>query len=962
MTTKTLTFIADTAGQLYYEASITGMPQPQAQLIGTNVDVLTEQDMRMRLLCDLLKDGVATTPSLETAKFKTMLKKIYCQGQIVKEQKTILSDEQLDAFMKGDFHKLLKELDDKLTSYPTIAGQTTSYINQPKLSTVGSNIKISTATHVFWESGFGSKSICQASSFNNILTPAAIMDPLDKEKDAKDFFPEWGSNSVDIVFHKSFTKRLGFPDTLWACIDDTQGAKQVDIQYTQVLGQEEDILSHLFTENTTKEEVKDEKGEFGNYIKGNYEKNIELEKKEHLISEAQAVLSAQEAEARMEVIRILETKELGDVAQVWLYLAYIIVKGIKPEDALMITTDSVVYLFCRLLNLSCAYTGSRAGVSSKNCSIYHYLVGTPNYQLKITSMMTNAFDIMAQKIASQKYILALVAADITLSKFYYMRMNNGKLRKTHGFINETTVKDPLSADRNKKTIQYFQIHLIQLEIKAKELADTKTAFDTTLVLHTDDTQVMDTYKKFTASISKFECPLYFTKLSAQTFLLHDKFRDELYPHWNTDHAGGSSIGEFNYMTSETSSSKFLSEEKIYVGGEIGNKEEGITFLEAVILTATYLELLTGNFISKNIEEEFEPDEIALFAITYDKYAYNINNKTYEDMYTFIINKSLFVNDASKVVARVQDDSIQEGEEDDSMQEGGEDDSMQEGEEDDSIQISTTGVVAVDGGHNIILTDENIMVVGVVLSDYLYFAHNFDGKLLLRQTLEWERATRSSNFPIFIPDTACDGTQDSFTRIIIPTGTGIAIFDACYSINTLVQMLVAYCESNKGCSFTNLFQYLFINLFNYSSQNINIPKYYKLTFDVAITRNPQEQIDLFTALCNIFAFMYTYYNDLYIYLRDIIPDDGLFMFGHIKKDTDGLIKFAYPAKPHNFIFRLHGGSNKYLFKRIKSKKNRLKKIKSKKNRLKKIKSKQHRLKKIKSKKFTRKNKKSKDGVI
>ena len=172
------------------------------------------------------------------------------------------------------------------------------------------------------------------------------------------------------------------------------------------------------------------------------------------------------------------------------------------------------------------------------------------------------------------------------------------------------------------------------------------------------------------------------------------------------------------------------------------------------------------------------------------------------------------------------------------------------------------------------------------------------------------------------------------------------------------MLVAYCESNKGCSFTNLFQYLFINLFNYSSENI--PKYYKRTFDVAITSNPQEVKELFKALCNIFAFMYTYYMDLYIYLRDIIGD-GLFMFGHIKKDTDGLIKFAFTANPHNFIFQL-GGSNKYLFKRIKSKKNRLKKIKSKKNRLKKIKSKQHRLKKIKSKKFTRKNKKSKDGVI
>ena len=942
----TLTFSADpTSDLLGY--SIPGGP---LQYIPTNVDLLDEHEMRKRLLCDLLKDGVATTPSLETSNFKTMLNKIYCQGQIAIEQTSLLTPNEIQEFMASDFHKLLKELDDKLTSDPTIAGQTTSYINQPKLSTVGSNIKISTATHVFWESGFGSKSICAALSFNNILTPAAIMDPIDKEKDVNVFFPLPGTN---IVFDKSFTKRLGFPDTLWRCVD-YQGKKQVSIQYTQVT-QPPDILSELFTDKTTKAEIKALARPFGQYMKGNYEKNKDLTQWEPLIDVAQppqAAQVAQAAHARKEIIKILETKELGDVAQVWLYLAYIIVTKIGREDALMITTDSVVYLFCRLLNLSCAYTGSRAGVSSKNCSIYHHLVGIPDYQLKITSMMTNAFNIMAQKIASQKYILALVAADITLSKFYYMRMHGGSLRVTHGFINETTVKDHLIDTRKMATIQYFQTHLIQLETNAKELADTKTAFYTTLVLHTDDTQVMDTYTEFTALISKFECPIYFTKLSANTFMLQDDITNILYPNWKTGTAplsapgptGGSSMGEFNYMTSETSSSKFLSEEKIYVGGEIGNKEEGITLLEAVILVYTYRKLLKRKYIQKYHNQPFEPDEIALFAITYDKYAYNINDKRYKKMYTSMIK-----------IKDEEDAELEDAELEDAELEDVEDEEDEDDEEDYEPNILS------EHEPLIILTEEKIMVIGVILSNYLYFAHNFDGKLLLRQTLEWERATRSINFPIFIPNTYCAGKQDSFTRKKIPIGAGIAIFGACYSVNTLAQMLVAYCESNQGCSFTNLFQYLFESLFNYSSQNINIRKYYERTFDEAITSNPQEVKELFKALCNIFAFMYTYYMDLYIYLRDIIGD-GLFMFGHIKKDTDGLIKFAFTETPDNFIFQSQGGSNKYLFKRIKSKKNRLKKIKSKKNRLKKIKSKQHRLKKIKSKKFTRKNKKSKDGVI
>ena len=139
-------------------------------------------------------------------------------------------------------------------------------------------------------------------------------------------------------------------------------------------------------------------------------------------------------------------------------------------------------------------------------------------------------------------------------------------------------------------------------------------------------------------------------------------------------------------------------------------------------------------------------------------------------------------------------------------------------------------------------------------------------------------------------------------------------------------------------------------------------YHGNTFEAVIS-NSQEINKILKALCNIFAFIYTYYSELYLSLSNMIPVEGVSMLGYqIKKDTDGLIKFVSPTDPNHLTFRFEGGSNKYLFKKIKSKKNRLKKIKSKKNRLKKIKSKQHRLKKIKSKKFTRKNKKSKDGVI
>ena len=86
------------------------------------------------------------------------------------------------------------------------------------------------------------------------------------------------------------------------------------------------------------------------------------------------------------------------------------------------------------------------------------------------------------------------------------------------------------------------------------------------------------------------------------------------------------------------------------------------------------------------------------------------------------------------------------------------------------------------------------------------------------------------------------------------------------------------------------------------------------FDTIIS-NHQEQEKILEALRNIFAFMYTYYSHLYSSLSSMIPDEGVSMFGYlIKKDTDGLIKFVLPTGDLGF-----GGSNKYLFKRIKSKK-------------------------------------------
>jgi hypothetical protein len=59
-------------------------------------------------------------------------------------------------------------------------------------------------------------------------------------------------------------------------------------------------------------------------------------------------------------INLLLTKELGDVAQVLTYDDFVSQnKRVLQKQSVMITTDHVVYMLCKELNLSCIYTGAQ---------------------------------------------------------------------------------------------------------------------------------------------------------------------------------------------------------------------------------------------------------------------------------------------------------------------------------------------------------------------------------------------------------------------------------------------------------------------------------------------------------------------------------------------------------------------------------------------------------------------------
>jgi hypothetical protein len=900
---STLTFGAENGGNI----SCTKVETGQKIIIETNVNLLNETAMRLRLLCDFIKDALTKSP-LTTEQCKQIIRVIYCSGNIESE-KTIgpMNATDIATWFTSAYETLLAALEKVLDTDPNIKAKTTELINQPKLSTVGSNTKISDAMHVFWESGFGSELIMRSKGYMNILTPAAIMDPLGKEAPNAYFPPA----HLNIVFDKTFTKRLGFPDTQWGCFSGV-----VSIQYTQLTNSPQVILSHPFSENTTKAEVK--ASQFAEYVKGNKEKNADILKYKQ--SGFNPDLTIKDKADIMEIIKILETKELGDVAQVWLYLAYLIENNLlaQRETALMITTDSVVYLFCQLLGLSCAYTGSRAGVESKNCTIYHYVAGPVDYQAKIANMLTNAWDIMAQKITSQKFIVASVVASGEAMNFWYMGYRNGKLSEIQGHTDWTTRKaiDPVKI---KSILERFQEFIIDLDSKAEELVGIKNNFSTYLTgyQHTADIQVMHTFTTYHTQILQLQFEPYFTIVKAEqngyqkgskTFL-QNKFKEELYPGSNpgpNPTGGGSSIDKVNYIINETSSSKFISEEKNYVGGIRSrsdiNKE--VSLLEATILIYSYMTLR----LPKLIEEVFDLDEISLFAITYDNLAYNINNIIYKQLYAQIFNQSLIVLDPS---TRTQE--------------------------------------------NIILDDENILVLGVVLSQYLYFEKDLSDEdrqvLDAMVALVRVRATRSVPVPIFQPDTYCEGNYDVITSKQIQPGTSMRIYDKCYSGHTIIRWLKSIAAS--GLDFITLFLHLFQQLFDkkFPGQGNQLLEYLKS--DIAY------QKEFIRYLINIFAFMFHHDSTLYVQIQNLIRQGiNLSMF------TPN-IPFAVFVSVHEItripyiMFDItgesearFGGSNKYLLKKIKSKKNRAKKIKSK----------QHRLKKIKSKKFTRKNKKSKNGVI
>ena len=255
--------------------------------------------------------------------------------------------------------------------------------NIVKTSTVGSNIKISDALWALWESGIGCSSVSRNKLMQLVKTPPATMDSLLKQAYDQLFNP-------NVTFDATFSNRLGIPDGFsWSSSPATQREgggnyqqkSKVSIQFWTHPAQRADAFREGLIDNQTNTPIA--RGPFNGIgigtqgdIMGNGPKNQKID---------ELAINLRNNTPRIK--RLFIIKEIGDVLQVWMYLALIYMMGYDPVEVVMVTTDSVVYLFCILLGLSCIYTGERVGVRPGCCTLRHYLAGTPNYLKKYENMI-----------------------------------------------------------------------------------------------------------------------------------------------------------------------------------------------------------------------------------------------------------------------------------------------------------------------------------------------------------------------------------------------------------------------------------------------------------------------------------------------------------------------------------------------------------------------------------------------
>jgi hypothetical protein len=367
-----------------------------------NIRDLLLADMQGRSFCDIVKDSQAET---KVNNIIAILQR--CFGNVTGIPANI-------AAYKTELHRYDEAVTTALQRFITV------YKNILKTSTVGNNLQISDAKYAFSESGMACKTVCRDPAMKTVKSSAATLDSLLKSAYDLLFNPF-------LKFDVSFTRGLGIPGGLQWSSRPTTDARKSSLVTIQFETPPPGVAAAAA--NTISGEVDNEansalaRGLFNGVhpgngdVMGNDLKNIKVNQ-----------LSRNLPQNCPKIKKLFIVKEIGDVIQVWMYLAFILMMGYDPSEVIMVTTDSVVYLFCMLLNLSCIYTGERAGVQSGCCTLKHYLGGQPDYLQKYNNMIQVHAERLKQHNSSIKKALALMV--FNPSMFDYYIVYGGGVRRT----------------------------------------------------------------------------------------------------------------------------------------------------------------------------------------------------------------------------------------------------------------------------------------------------------------------------------------------------------------------------------------------------------------------------------------------------------------------------------------------------------------------------------------------------
>ena len=399
-------------------------------------EFITSGHSKLRFYIDLIKDMLAGTP---------------VTGCVSKLQQNYANDDAVFTDLTPSNYS--RELKSMITRYEgrvkeLSLGIFTEKQNEAKMSN-GVKTKYSFATTTFPESGTHPFGVCvrQPDDISGVINTAWV---LDTASGSSEGLTKKISNP-NLRCDSSFTGKFGgFPDYfIWQTLNsssafDTNSSKcTIGLSIIDPQGTHDTLSINIDLDSGKNGIVGTElngrpsnnnRSYSGFYAQGNNSKN------QYINTPA----------STRDVPDILNIKESGDVAQVWMYYWYIIEQieenypinsnDINKEDRknfmldllkkiMMITTDSVVYMLCLILNLPVLYTGSREGVTSGNCTVKMYVAGEPNPQNTFNILKAIKSKNIQDKNLSTKAIFRLLMDESDFDNFYYMKYGTRTPRK-----------------------------------------------------------------------------------------------------------------------------------------------------------------------------------------------------------------------------------------------------------------------------------------------------------------------------------------------------------------------------------------------------------------------------------------------------------------------------------------------------------------------------------------------------